>query len=135
MSGQLNNRTASSSERVCASSKARLSKRVPARYRSRFCSQFKRYTLPLVVVACLLMGSALPHSSSFVRRVAAQSDAARAREDAYRVNNLGVALLEQFKPKEAAEQFRRALRLDPRLALARINLAVALFNVPDVDAA
>ncbi|HKG15630.1 MAG TPA: FG-GAP-like repeat-containing protein [Pyrinomonadaceae bacterium] len=66
---------------------------------------------------------------------AAQDDKARAREDAYRANNLGVAMLEQFKPKDAAEQFRRALKLDPGVALARINLAVALFNVPDVDAA
>ncbi|HYP54515.1 MAG TPA: tetratricopeptide repeat protein, partial [Pyrinomonadaceae bacterium] len=61
--------------------------------------------------------------------------AARSREDAYRANNLGVALLEQFKHKEGAEQFRRALAIDPKLALARINLAVALFNVPDVAAA
>lgn len=59
----------------------------------------------------------------------------RAREDAYRANNFGVALLEQFKPKEAAEQFRRALGLDARLPLARINLAIALYNVPDVEGA
>jgi tetratricopeptide (TPR) repeat protein len=57
------------------------------------------------------------------------------REDAYRANNLGVALLEQFKPKDAAEQFRLALRLDQRLALPRINLAIALYNVPDVEGA
>jgi tetratricopeptide (TPR) repeat protein len=66
---------------------------------------------------------------------AQKNDAARERENAYRANNLGVALLEQFKPKEAAEQFRRALRLDPKLSLPRINLAVALFNVPDASAA
>jgi Flp pilus assembly protein TadD len=58
-----------------------------------------------------------------------------AREAAYRANNLGVALLEQFKHAEGAEQFRRAVKLDPRLALAHINLAVALYNVPDADAA
>src|SRR4029078_5065323 len=58
-----------------------------------------------------------------------------AREEAYRANNLGVALLEQFKHKEGAEQFRRALTLDPRLALARTNLAIALYNVPDLVAA
>ncbi|HZH32819.1 MAG TPA: FG-GAP-like repeat-containing protein [Pyrinomonadaceae bacterium] len=58
-----------------------------------------------------------------------------AREAAYRANNLGVALLEQFKHAEGAEQFRRALELDPQLALAQINLAVALYNVPDADAA
>jgi Tfp pilus assembly protein PilF len=58
-----------------------------------------------------------------------------AREEAYRANNTGVALLEQFKHKEAADAFRRALQLDPGLALARINLGIALFNVPDLPAA
>lgn len=57
------------------------------------------------------------------------------REEAYRANNIGVALLEQFKYKEAADAFKRALQLEPGLALARINLGIALFNVPDVPAA
>ena len=56
-------------------------------------------------------------------------------EDAYRANNLGVALLEQFKHKEAADAFRRALQLGPRLAIARINLGIALYNIPDLPAA
>ena len=58
-----------------------------------------------------------------------------ARENAYRANNIGVALLEKFKHKEAADAFRRALQLQPDLALARINLGIALFNVPDLPAA
>src|SRR6185503_7139329 len=58
-----------------------------------------------------------------------------AREDAYRANNLGVALLEQFKYKEAADAFRRALQLEPGLVVAHINLGIALFNVPDLPAA
>ncbi|HEX8708157.1 MAG TPA: FG-GAP-like repeat-containing protein [Pyrinomonadaceae bacterium] len=58
-----------------------------------------------------------------------------AREDAYRANNLGVALLEQFKHKEGAASFSRALQLDPKLVIARINLGIALFNVPDLAAA
>ena len=96
----------------------------------------ERYARAVVTAACLLTALSSTHSSAlFVRRAAARSGAARAREDAYRANNLGVALLEQFKPKDGAEQFRRALRLDPSLALPRINLAIALFNVPDVDAA
>jgi tetratricopeptide (TPR) repeat protein len=66
-----------------------------------------------------------------------QSEQAKpnARENAYRANNIGVALLEQFKHKEAADAFRRALQLQPDLALARINLGIALFNVPDLPAA
>ena len=60
---------------------------------------------------------------------------ASAREDAYRANNIGVALLEQFKHKEAADAFKRALQLEPGLTLARINLGIALFNIPDLPAA
>ena len=57
------------------------------------------------------------------------------REDAYRANNRGVALLEQFRPADAAEAFREALKLDPTLGIARVNLAIALFNVPDLAGA
>src|SRR5688572_388486 len=60
---------------------------------------------------------------------------ANAREEAYRANNVGVALLEQFKHKEAADAFKRALQLEPGLALARINLGIALFNIPELVAA
>jgi len=54
------------------------------------------------------------------------------REDAYRVNNIGVALLEQFKYKEAADSFKRALQIDPKLNVAHTNLSIALFNLPDL---
>ena len=50
-----------------------------------------------------------------------------AREAAYRANNLGVARLEQFDYEGAAKSFRDALQLAPDLALARLNLAIALF--------
>jgi tetratricopeptide (TPR) repeat protein len=49
------------------------------------------------------------------------------RELAYRANNIGVALLEQFDHDAAAASFRQALKLNPRLAIARLNLAIALF--------
>jgi tetratricopeptide (TPR) repeat protein len=57
------------------------------------------------------------------------------REAAYRANNLGVAQLEQFNYKEAAEEFRRALTLDSQMKIAQINLAVALFNLQDMEGA
>jgi tetratricopeptide (TPR) repeat protein len=65
----------------------------------------------------------------------AQAASSAAREAAYRANNIGVALLEQFKYKEAAEEFQRALKLDPSLALARVNLSIAFYNAPDLAAA
>lgn len=56
-------------------------------------------------------------------------------EDAYRANNIGIALLEQFKFKEAAESFRQAINLAPSLAIPYLNLGVALFNIPETDEA
>ena len=57
------------------------------------------------------------------------------REDAYRANNVGVALLEQFNYSAAADKFREALRINSSLALARVNLAIALLYAPDLDGA
>lgn len=47
-------------------------------------------------------------------------------ERAYRANNRGVALLEQFNYQEAEPAFREALTIHPALAIARLNLALAL---------
>jgi tetratricopeptide (TPR) repeat protein len=57
------------------------------------------------------------------------------REAAYRANNIGAAMLEQYKPKEAAEYFRRALEIQPDLLIARINISIALYYLPDADGA
>ena len=57
----------------------------------------------------------------------------QAREDAYRANNLGVALLEQFDYGGASAAFRDALRLNPALALARVNLSIALLYAIDLE--
>jgi tetratricopeptide (TPR) repeat protein len=60
------------------------------------------------------------------------------REQAYRENNLGVALLEQFKYAEAADAFRRALGPGGNasaLAIARLNLGIALLYSQDLAGA
>ena len=82
------------------------------------------------ILALLLLGGALGWA---VRAEGPAPDAAR--EAAYRENNLGVALLEQYNHKEAAEAFGRALESDPDLALAQVNHALALFYIPDLAAA
>ncbi len=48
-------------------------------------------------------------------------------EGAYRANNRGVALLEQFNYDGAATAFRDALKISPNLSIAQANLAIALF--------
>ena len=58
-----------------------------------------------------------------------------AREGAYRANNLGVALLEQYLYDEAVASFQRALELYPGLHIAQLNAAVALFYAGKPDEA
>jgi len=55
-------------------------------------------------------------------------------EAAYRANNLGVALLEQYRFAEAVESLRKSVTLDPKFATARINLGIGLFYLPDLMA-
>lgn len=90
-------------------------------------SRALRFFALVAVVSIVLIAASLAGSTQDTSRADLAS-----REEAYRANNIGVALLEQFKYKEGAESFRRALKLDPRLSIARVNLSIALYNVPDV---
>lgn len=103
----------------------------------------RRFFLPFGTLLFLLSATfwaGLPHTRAARSSVAPLQSAnlsasvRAAREDAYRANNIGVALLEQYKYKEGAEAFTRSLSIDPKLAIARINLSIALYNVPDVEA-
>lgn len=89
-----------------------------------------------------ILGLFLLSHSRFLPAAAAQSGNQNssaplppAREDAYRANNLGVARLEQFDYASAAEAFRRTLALDPKMKIAQINLAIALFSAQEIEAA
>lgn len=57
------------------------------------------------------------------------------REQAHRLNNRGVALLEQLNYAEAERAFRDALASDHSLAQARVNLSLALLYQQQLDAA
>jgi Tfp pilus assembly protein PilF len=95
----------------------------------------RRNFFSVIVVAIVFFAfvfSILPKSAN---SQANQNTSANKREEAYRVNNLGVALLEQFNPKQAVDKFRKALEIDPQLSIARVNLSIALFYATEVDAA
>ena len=96
---------------------------------------FQRFILLYVILAGILTVAFNWQAQTPSLAQNPQSTALATREEAYRANNLGVALLEQFKHKEAAEAFRRALQLNPKLAIARINLSIALYNVPELKGA
>jgi tetratricopeptide (TPR) repeat protein len=60
-----------------------------------------------------------------------QTDPRQKREQLYRLNNLGVALMEQYKHEDAAKKFKEALAQDSKFAVARINLAMAYLFLSD----
>src|SRR5258705_13021872 len=93
-------------------------------FKSAFCC------LVLLTALALLFFQAIPSLAELQT-----GPTAATREDAYRANNIGVALLEKFKYKEGADAFRRALQIDPKLNLAHINLCIALYNIPDLPGA
>jgi Flp pilus assembly protein TadD len=95
---------------------------------------FPRFFARVLMLSLALL-AVTPGDTALLAGLQNQNNAFLTREDAYRANNIGVALLEQFKYREGAESFRRALQLEPKLALARINLAIALFNIPDLAGA
>src|SRR5262245_47562460 len=66
---------------------------------------------------------------------ARRSNSSDAREQAYRANNRGVADLEQFKYPDAANAFREALQKDSALAIAHVNLSIALLYAQDLTGA
>ncbi len=87
-------------------------------------------TLSVAVALAALAALLLPRAGA-----ARAEPPADKRESAWRENNLGVALLEQFRFADAVSAFQRALAADPGLGAAQVNLAIAHFYVPDLAAA
>jgi len=89
--------------------------------------------------ACAISGDILLESWAATPATAASDlsdqSAFEKSEAAYRENNLGVALLEQYKAREAVDSFTRALQIKPDLTIARINLSIALYYLPDANGA
>ena len=54
---------------------------------------------------------------------------------AARLNNLGVAYMNQQRSEQALESFQRAYELDPELYAARLNVGIALLNSQRYDEA
>ena len=102
----------------------------------------KSLAAPAILLALFLfistagttLNESLVSSSTPVSGTSEQSAFER-REAAYRANNIGVALLEQYKAKDAVDSFTRALEIKPDLLIARINLSIALYYLPDADGA
>ena len=90
----------------------------------------------MIVRLSIVLATAVAMALAALQPPAAQPAAPRERlERAYRASNRGVALLEQFDYPAAAAAFREALQIEPGLAAARLNLAIALLYAGQADAA
>ena len=94
--------------------------------------------LPFASLALLLAAatfSALPHphflgqGSSAAAQAPAQAERAAPHYntgEAYRLNTLGVAYMNQQRPADAEKLFEQSLSVDPTFAVARLNLGISL---------
>jgi tetratricopeptide (TPR) repeat protein len=89
-----------------------------------------RRVLPVLFLIALPVAASL----GLARRPEAAPAVPAKDEAAYRANNVGVALLEQYRFAEAVEALRKSVALDPKFATARINLGIGLFYLPDLAA-
>ncbi len=89
--------------------------------------------IPVVIMLIFIGVFRSPITAAFQNLSSAE--ALKKREELYRLNNLGVALMEQYKHEDAAKQFKLALERDANFAIARINLAMAYFFLNDVKTA
>jgi cytochrome c-type biogenesis protein CcmH/NrfG len=95
-----------------------------------------RPALCLCVATVGFLAASAARSPAALQRARSGPSQARDRlEEAYRASNLGVARLEQFDFDAAAASFRDALKIDPSLGAARVNLAIALLYGGGADAA
>ena len=89
-------------------------------------------TLFLVVLALSRSRAAQAQAPPTTRqKAAAQSNAA----EAYRLNTLGVAYLNQQRPADAQKYFEQALSIDSGFEVARLNLGISLLAQQKLEAA
>src|SRR5262245_31399007 len=92
-------------------------------------------SITAIALCAFAMTGYFGFSSARGSQTPTQDDARLKREQLYRLNNIGVAFMEQFKHEDAVKQFKQALERDPDFAVARINLALAHFYLNDSRAA
>src|ERR1700726_3628705 len=80
--------------------------------------------IPLALVAMLLATLGLLSPESKLNPI-----------EAARLNNLGVAYMNQQLFEKALKSFQQASEADPKLAIARLNVGIAYLNLQKVDEA
>jgi tetratricopeptide (TPR) repeat protein len=84
----------------------------------------------LILVAAAIFAAAARHAAS-----AADAASAAGVVEAARLNNIGVAYMNQQLFEKALHSFEAAGKADPSMRIARLNRAIALLNLQKVDEA
>jgi tetratricopeptide (TPR) repeat protein len=85
----------------------------------------------IFLLACLLLLAAGIVAAASHR--ASEADTAAKSAEAARLNNIGVAYMNQQLFEKALKQFEAAVAQDPKMLIARLNCGVALLNLQKVD--
>src|SRR5260370_14292138 len=80
----------------------------------------------LICGTAILMRSNAPFAQEKTTSVKKSRSSGGGIADAYRLNTLGVAYMNQQRPADAQKYFDQALEANPKFAVARLNLGVSL---------
>src|SRR5260370_25875201 len=101
---------------------------------------FHRRGIWFVTLGSLLCGAAaLPllrsRAASPQKKPAPSRHTQASQSEAFRLNTLGVAYMNQQKFAEAQKHFEKALAADPKFAIARLNLGISLLSQQKLEQA
>src|SRR6202521_5134308 len=80
----------------------------------------------LICCAAILVPSSTPSAQETAAVAKKSVSSGGGIADAYRLNTLGVAYMNQQRPADAQKYFEKALETDPKFAVACLNLGVSL---------
>jgi len=80
----------------------------------------------LICCAAILVRSSGPSAQEKTAATKKTGSSNSGTADAYRLNTLGVAYMNQQRPADAQKYFDQALEADPKFAVARLNLGISL---------
>src|SRR5712664_4840379 len=89
----------------------------------------------LICCGAILVRSSAPSAQEKAGATKKSGSSGGGVADAYRLNTLGVAYLNQQRPADAQKYFEQALEADPKFAVARVNLGVSLVAQQKLEAA
>jgi len=79
-----------------------------------------------ICCAVILMRSSAPSAQEKATAAKKSGASSSGAADAYRLNTLGVAYMNQQRPADAQKYFEQALEANPKFAVARLNLGISL---------